>query len=70
MNFEIGDLVRIKEEYAPVTEFGKPSMLGWIGLVLSYRGMGGSTNQHTEWFIQWAHNSNPSTEYGYYLEVI
>ena len=66
MKFQTGDLVRIKGGFSTpeCDEFD------WIGMILSYRGMGGSAEQHTEWLVQWAHNAQPSPEYGYYLEVI
>ena len=67
--FKIGDLVRIHEKY--VSKDGDNlSMLDWIGVIVSYRGAGGSADQHTEWLVQWAHNTDVSPEYGYYLEVI
>jgi|9_EtaG_2_1085328.scaffolds.fasta_scaffold05724_8 hypothetical protein len=67
--FKIGDLVKIQEEYVPRDERGL-TMLNWVGIVLSYRGRGGSSDQHSEWIIQWSHIDRPSPEYGYYLEVI
>ena len=67
--FEVGDLVRIHEKYISMAEY-HPPMLDWIGVIVSYRGMGGSADQHTEWLVQWAHNTDVSPEYGYYLEVI
>ncbi len=66
MMFQIGDLVRIKYGYTD----NDSNEFDWIGMILSYRGMGGSADQHTEWLVQWAHNAQPSPEYGYYLEVI
>ena len=64
--FQIGDLVRIKYGYTD----NDSNEFDWIGMILSYRGMGVSADQHTEWLVQWAHNAQPSPEYGYYLEVI
>ena len=64
--FQVGDLVKIKYGYTD----NDSKEFDWIGVILSYRGMGGSADQHTEWLVQWAHNAQPSPEYGYYLEVI
>ena len=66
MMFETGDLVKIKYGYADP----EGNEFDWIGMIVSYRGMGGSADQHTEWLVQWAHSTSPSPEYGYYLEVI
>ena len=66
MMFQTGHLVRIKDGYTDNLSME----FDWIGMILSYRGMGGSADQHTEWLVQWAHNAQPSPEYGYYLEVI
>jgi len=64
--FQTGDLVKIKYGYTD----SDSNEFDWIGVIVSYRGMGGSADQHTEWLVQWAHNAQPSPEYGYYLEVI
>ena len=64
---KVGDLVKIDEKYVSI---GDSPQLDWIGVIVSYRGMGGSADQHTEWLVQWAHNTDVSPEYGYYLEVI
>ena len=64
--FQTGDLVKIKYGYTD----SDSNEFDWIGVIVSYRGMGGSTDQHTEWLVQWAHNTDVSPEYGYYLEVI
>ena len=66
MMFQTGDLVKIKYGYTD----SDSNEFDWIGVIVSYRGMGGSADQHTEWLVQWAHNAQPSPEYGYYLEVI
>jgi len=64
--FQAGDLVRIQSGFAtPECE-----EFDWIGMVLSHRGVGGYDDEHEEWVIQWAHSTQPSVEYGYYLEVI
>ena len=64
--FQTGDLVKIKYGYTD----SDSNEFDWIGVIVSYRGMGGSADQHTEWLVQWAHNTDVSPEYGYYLEVI
>ena len=64
--FEIGDLVKIQKGFADPSG----NEYDWIGVILSYRGMGGSADQHTEWLVQWSHSADPAVEYGYYLEVI
>ena len=64
--FQTGDLVKIKYGYTD----NDSNEFDWIGVILSYRGMGGSADQHTEWLVQWAHAADPAVEYGYYLEVI
>ena len=64
--FQTGDLVKIKYGYTD----SDSNEFDWIGVIVSYRGMGGSADQHTEWLMQWAHNTDVSPEYGYYLEVI
>ena len=66
MMFQTGDLVKIKYGYTD----NDSKEFDWIGVILSYRGMGGSADQHTEWLVQWAHSIDPAVEYGYYLEVI
>ena len=66
MMFQTGDLVKIKYGYTD----SDSNEFDWIGVIVSYRGMGGSADQHTEWLVQWAHNTDVSPEYGYYLEVI
>jgi hypothetical protein len=65
--FQVGDLVRIHEKYVSM---GDKQQLDWIGMIVSYRGMGGFTDQYTEWLVHWSHNTGLSPEYGYYLEVI
>ena len=64
--FQVGDLVRIQSGYADPcgNEFD------WIGMILSYRGTGGTLDEHHEWLVQWAHQPHEAVEYGYYLEVI
>ena len=64
--FQTGDLVKIKYDYTD----SDSNEFDWIGVIVSYRGMGRSADQHTEWLVQWAHNTDVSPEYGYYLEVI
>ena len=66
MMFQTGDLVKIKYGYTD----SDSNEFDWIGVIVSYRGMGGSADQHTEWLVQWAHNAQPSPEYGDYLDVI
>ena len=65
MMFRTGDLVRIQNRYTDLSgqEFG------WIGIILSYRGLSGFGGE-PEWWVQWAHQSQEAIEYGYYLEVL
>ena len=65
--FQTGDLVRIQRGHSSCPD---EQEFDWIGMVLFYRGVGGYDDEHEEWVIQWAHSTQPSVEYGYYLEVI
>ena len=64
--FQTGDLVRIQCGYTTAED----GMFDWIGMILSYRGVGGFGDEHHEWMVQWAHQPHEAVEYGYYLEVI
>jgi len=66
MTFQTGDLVRIQSGFTTAED----GMFDWIGMILSYRGAGGYDDEHEEYVVQWAHNTQPAHEYGYYLEVI
>ena len=65
--FQTGDLVRIKAGFMHAEDIDE---FGWIGMILSYRGMGGANDEYTEWVVHWAHQPHEAHEYGYYLEVI
>jgi len=66
MMFQTGDLVRIQSGFADPSG----NEFDWIGMILSYRGVGGFGDEHHEWMVQWAHQPYEAVEYGYYLEVI
>ena len=66
MMFQTGDLVRIQSGFVSAED----GMFDWIGMILSYRGTGGTLDEHHEWMVQWAHQPHEAVEYGYYLEVI
>ena len=64
--FQVGDLVRIQSGFVSAED----GMFDWIGMILSYRGVGGFGDEHHEWMVQWAHQPHEAVEYGYYLEAI
>ena len=66
MNFEVGDLVKIQKGFADPSG----NEFDWVGMIVSYRGAGGYDDEHEEYVVLWAHNTSPTHEYGYYLEVI
>ena len=67
MMFQTGDLVRIQRGHSSCPD---EQEFDWIGMILSYRGVGGYDDEHEEWVVQWAHQPHEAIEYGYYLEVI